>query len=618
MIEYSEDYLFALLFQLKGSVACKSLRYSVLSAIIALLLLLIEDWSPGFRQDYGFMDITNSQLWSASIGVLGILLAFRTNRAMARFWEGTGLLHQMRGEWFDSVSCCVTFSRAAVPTRRSDVMAFRHTIVRLMSLCHGSALHEIAGATAEDCETIDSFGLDNATLAHLKECQEVYHFNRVEVLLHLIQSLITANLDDGILKIPPPILSRVYQTLSRGFVNLLNAKKIADTRFPFPYVQLIALLLFVHVLLTPMMISSVVQSKVFAPLFTLVPLFGMFALNFIGVELENPFGDDDNDLPLDHFQAEMNKCLLMLLQENADLIPGVSPSRCIAEFDALKKSMRPSYNLGLPSASMMLGTHRRLSQFMDYVDVTEDENVVGNIASMVFRPTQKNRSGDSPRMTKRSRSSDNPRMKHIWSDARRYRAQVLEDMQDAAPVPPETPRRDSLEAGANPASEATEKVILESTKPEPKTLNIELLSNSIDTFSSSLDDLQKLAEAQADDLRRSITALAGFKQQLPVLLTTIPAEMRPSHWRLKAQSSVDAQTAEALEGVRSAVAQGELGEASRPAPEDSPGTPPPLPESLAERTPRAEAVYLSPPSVQPVSLGKASLLMADEALYDRT
>ena len=31
-------------------------------------------------------------------------------------------------------------------------------------------------------------------------------------------------------RVQPPILSRVYQTLSRGFVNLLNAKKIADTR----------------------------------------------------------------------------------------------------------------------------------------------------------------------------------------------------------------------------------------------------------------------------------------------------------------------------------------------------------------------------------------------------
>ena len=27
--------------------------------------------------------------------------------------SSAGLLHQMRGEWFDSVSCCVTFSRKA-------------------------------------------------------------------------------------------------------------------------------------------------------------------------------------------------------------------------------------------------------------------------------------------------------------------------------------------------------------------------------------------------------------------------------------------------------------------------------------------------------------------------
>ena len=60
-------------------------------------------------------------------------------------------------------------------------------------------------------------------------------------------------------KVQPPILSRVYQTLSRGFVNLLNAKKIADTRFPFPFSQLISGLLFVHVVMLPMLISAVIH-----------------------------------------------------------------------------------------------------------------------------------------------------------------------------------------------------------------------------------------------------------------------------------------------------------------------------------------------------------------------
>merc|ERR1719401_2058989 len=110
-------------------------------------------------------------------------------------------------------------------------------------------------------------GLDNTTLNHLKRCKEVYDFNRVEVLLHLTQSIITKSLDDGILMIPPPILSRVYQTLSRGFVNLLNARKIADTRFPFPFAQLIAILLFIHMGLTPFMMSIITESMVWAPLF---------------------------------------------------------------------------------------------------------------------------------------------------------------------------------------------------------------------------------------------------------------------------------------------------------------------------------------------------------------
>ena len=52
---------------------------------------------------------------------------------------------------------------------------------------------------------------------------------------HLRSSHPREALDDGVLKVAPPILSRVYQTLSRGFVNFLNAKKIADTRFPFPH-----------------------------------------------------------------------------------------------------------------------------------------------------------------------------------------------------------------------------------------------------------------------------------------------------------------------------------------------------------------------------------------------
>eukprot|EP00437_Effrenium_voratum_P006546 CAMPEP_0181432914 /NCGR_PEP_ID=MMETSP1110-20121109/19017_1 /TAXON_ID=174948 /ORGANISM="Symbiodinium sp., Strain CCMP421" /LENGTH=361 /DNA_ID=CAMNT_0023556341 /DNA_START=89 /DNA_END=1174 /DNA_ORIENTATION=- len=209
-----------------------------------------------------------------------------------------------------------------------------------MSLCHGSALEEISGDVVE-LAVIDVMGLDSQTLNHLWECSEVHKFNRVEVCLHLLQTLITKALDDGILKIPPPILSRVYQTISRGFVNLLNTKKITDTKFPYPFAQIIAVFLLVHILLTPALISASVPHRFLAPVFTFLAVFGMFSLNFISMELENPFGLDANDLPLEHFQQEMNDCLLMLLHPNTDLVAEMDPSGKL-DFKVLYDEIHPS------------------------------------------------------------------------------------------------------------------------------------------------------------------------------------------------------------------------------------------------------------------------------------
>jgi len=330
MIEYDEEWIYRVLCQCKGSVAIRATLYAAPSPILALVFRVFHGRMEDILSESE--EFAASQTWTAATTVLVLLLAFRTAQAFSRFWEGTSLLHQMRGEWFDAVSCLVTFSRGAVETKPEEVKVFRHTIVRLMSLCHCSALEEIAETDQLVC--LDVFGIDHGTLRHLKECKTLHGFNRVECLLHLFQVLIMKSLEDGVLPIAPPILSRVYQTLSRGFVNQLNARKIADTRFPFPYAQLIAALLLLVMILTPLMLASLIHNAVFACVFSFLPVFGMFSINFIAAQLENPFGSDDNDLPLDRFQTEMNSSLLMLLHENADHVPRPSMS-CVMDFDHL-------------------------------------------------------------------------------------------------------------------------------------------------------------------------------------------------------------------------------------------------------------------------------------------
>lgn len=338
MIHYDEgDWQLAFIFQRSGSVVPKALCFAVPSAVLAFAQCYWTEFKSDFKQEFGTADLTESQIWNALTAMIVILLSFRTRQALGRFWEGTGLLHQMRGEWFDAISCLMAFSRHSLETNPEGVWEFRHTLVRLTSLMHGCALHELKDIASEHFEVLDLNGLDKDTLDYLRHCKDL-SFNRFEALLHMIHVLITENDELGVIDIAPPILSRVYQELSRGMVNLHNAKKITDTQFPFPYAQLMMTLLLLHAVLTPMVFSGLIVNPWWAAVVTLVPIFGMFSINFVATELEMPFGDDDNDLPLQTFQADMNTSLVMLIHENADLLPTVG-ERAVRNFDDLCKAI---------------------------------------------------------------------------------------------------------------------------------------------------------------------------------------------------------------------------------------------------------------------------------------
>jgi len=343
MIEYTPgDSLWRYFCRLHGSVVPQALTIAAPSLVLTVLLIIFEEQVRDFREEIGLSPSNSSVIWAAVTAPLITLISFRTSQAWGRFWEGTSLLHAMRGEWFDSASCLVTFTVGSKPTKEEEVMNFRHTLIRLMSLCHGSALDELKIDQTESYEVLDLLGLDEDTLQLL--CQsKVNGFNRVEVLLHLTQVLVTVSLKNGIIDVPPPVLSRVYQTLSRGFVNLLNAKKIKDTAFPFPHAQAIAVLLLTLAVLTPLVMTTLVNQTVLACFATFIPIFGLSCLNYTAGELEMPFGDDANDLPLTHFQQEMNSSLLMLMNECSDHVPALS-KKAIKDFHGLNKSLHDSRN----------------------------------------------------------------------------------------------------------------------------------------------------------------------------------------------------------------------------------------------------------------------------------
>jgi len=212
-----------------------------------------------------------------------------------------------------------------------------------MSLCHCSALEEIGGAEARlaSYPLIDLGGLDQSTLVWLVECKDKLYFNSVEVIIHMIQTLVVHNQDNGGILIPPPILSRVFQTLSRGQVILATCKKITVTLFPFPFAQPIKVFQLIVAVAAPIVMSGLCNgSWHWAFFFTFCPVFGLVAMNTAAGELEWPFGQDPNDLPLHQFQDQFNTALMMLIHKEADHIPHTSSSVSF-DFDESRRKPRP-------------------------------------------------------------------------------------------------------------------------------------------------------------------------------------------------------------------------------------------------------------------------------------
>merc|ERR1712066_1090342 len=108
-------------------------------------------------------------------------------------------------------------------------------------------------------------------------------------------------------------LTRFFQELSQGAAHVINARIITGIPFPFPYAQLLTTLLIAHWLLTPFFCALVMESVLLSSTFTFISVIAFWGVNYIAAEIESPFGDDANDLPLNALQKDMNKSLWILL-----------------------------------------------------------------------------------------------------------------------------------------------------------------------------------------------------------------------------------------------------------------------------------------------------------------
>jgi putative membrane protein len=315
MIKYHPgDWGIVFAFSLQGSVFPKSFAWALPCSICAASLNALLRLHPELEGAVHPGEKAATILHGFTF-ILGFLVVFRAQQANKRWEEGGALLEAIRGEWFNAFSNLLAFCNTD-PQMRSQTLQFKHALSRLVSLMYNCALQQVSAVGQNDFEMLGLDGFDEQSLQYLTQVHD-----RVEVVMQWIQKMIVEADRDKVIHISPPILSRVYNQLGNGIVKVAAARKISAYPLPFPYAQMVTCMLVLHWIMTPLLCAAMLSHPMWAFMLSFVVTFGYWSVNYIGVELEMPFGDDANDLPTDALMIEINRSLMSLLHESSLKVP---------------------------------------------------------------------------------------------------------------------------------------------------------------------------------------------------------------------------------------------------------------------------------------------------------
>ena len=255
--------------------------------------------------------------------VLGLMLVFRTNTAYERFWEGRrlwgslvnvsrNLARQIWTNVAEPESDNIVLGRQSdtVPGARSDREAKAATLRLLVAFAVATKLHLRQQPVNQELEQL----LPSSKFFKLKQMnnpplevafwigdylQQQYQRDR----LHIHQLI-------------------AMQELLNGMVDSLGGcERILKTPIPLAYMIHLRQLLLLYCLTLPFQFVS--DLGWWTSLVVVLISFTLFGIEEIAVEIENPFGQDANDLPLDAICETMLRNVedLMTLTPSAGNLP---------------------------------------------------------------------------------------------------------------------------------------------------------------------------------------------------------------------------------------------------------------------------------------------------------
>jgi ion channel-forming bestrophin family protein len=266
---------FATIFQLQGSVVLMILPRILFFCVFAAVISLIHSRGlPIYLEKFG--DLTTNVIFNL---VLGLLIVFRTNTSYDRFWEG-------RKAWGTIVVNIRNLAREIEIGVSSDA-AEKQAIMHLLSaFAIATKLHLRGESTNDPLKAL----ITPTQAAQLEDCQ-----HRPLVIIFWIRSSLQQQLEAG--HTTDTQISSLSVLLNSLIEGISSCERIITTPIPIAYRIFLKRLILIYCLGLPF--RAVPELTWWAIPIMVVVTFLLFGVEEVGRELENPFGYNVNDLPLD-------------------------------------------------------------------------------------------------------------------------------------------------------------------------------------------------------------------------------------------------------------------------------------------------------------------------------
>ncbi|WP_269915354.1 bestrophin family protein [Acinetobacter sp. HY1485] len=235
--------------------------------------------------------------------ILSIFLAFRNNASYDRWWEG----RKLWGALIANARHLDRDSRMLSHSRREKIL---HHLMVFANVLRDRLRHQ----TANPEQFLDTLQLDANTIQHLNN-----HLNAPQYTLGLMQwELLQAYQNKEVTDI-------IYQQLNQHIIAIGNVQagcdRIASTPVPFAYSVLLNRAVYGFCFVLPFSLGAVLG--LWTPILVGLLAYMLLGWDKLSAEIEEPFGTQNNDLPLDSIVRLIEREILSSLGK--PLPPAIQP-----------------------------------------------------------------------------------------------------------------------------------------------------------------------------------------------------------------------------------------------------------------------------------------------------